>query len=752
MTTRALSPEIVSLIHHVELNKSGWWKKAVGQVIKGVLWKEQVPLTLDELKQRLDRELGIPFSNDALQRQIEYLKSQNAVAGPLNNDCYKLTEHSRQELATTHATALGNQEKCHKDFHESCLRNCPELAADDIWDNFTRALIEAVRVAGANLYHLLADGNLEREVDWLSKFLKQFPSQSHVGLRQILAEFFALSNGACRHQVLNLLTAHFFAEAAQLRPETITAIEGSQKKKTIRVVLDTNFLFSILQLHHNPADEAALSLLDLAQQNGGQLDIKLFVLPSTLEEAQKTLLSQMHLIERIRTTRAMSQAALSEPLTGIAKRFFAAASVSPGLTAQTFFQPYTDDLRTILLGKGIHILDASVTYSQRQDVIDDVLEEQEREKREVVENRRKGYETLMHDAILWHAVKDRRGGDVTSPFEVEYWAVSIDWRLVAFDRRKRSSNNLKVPVVLHPTNLVQLIQFWVPRSEKLEQSLIDSLRLPLLFQPFDPEDERATFKVLEAISRFENVGDLPEVSIKNILANQALRARIQEADASNDEVFELVREEFLIEHKETVTALDRTKEALAQTESSLTNEKGIRKSTEEQLGQTSAELEDAKQRAKTAEQRAADAEAARLKHQAESQAAIQEKEQKAKDLETKLKKLQFFLMFWGLPLGLGALIGFAAYYLFGLYFNDLRPNWSLWASVAVALVPFSGFCLYASRHLNKHTEIANWWLAWLTVTIGKKAIAAPGSAGLLAIYQGGVWDGVKAFLGIGGGQ
>lgn len=747
MTTRALSPEIVSLIHHVELNKSGWWKKAVGQVIKGVLWKEQVPLTLDELKQRLDRELGIPFSNDALQRQIEYLKSQNAVAGPLSNDCYKLTEQSRQELTTTHATALGNQEKCHKDFHESCLQNCPELAADDIWDKFTRALIEAVRVAGANLYHLLADGNLEREVDWLSKFLKQFPNQSHVGLRQVLAEFFALSNGACRNQVLNLLTAHFFAEAAQLRPETIAALEDSQKKKIIRVVLDTNFLFSILQLHDNPADESALSLIDLAHQNGNQLDIKLFVLPSTVEEAQKTLLSQMHLIERIRTTRAMSQAALSEPLTGIAKRFFAAASMSPGLTAQTFFQPYTDDLRTILLGKGIHILDTSATYTQRQEVIDDVLEEQEREKNELPEARRKGYETLMHDAVLWHAVKDRRGGEATSPFEVEYWAVSIDWRLIAFDRRKRASDDLKLPVVLHPTNLVQLIQFWVPRSAKLEQSLVDALRLPLFFQAFDPEDERATFKVLEAISRYKDVGDLPEVSIKNILANQALRGRIREADASNDEVFELVQDELLAEHKETVSALDKTKEALAQTQVSLTNEKGVRESTEERLNQTSAQLEEAKQRAQTAEEKAAEAEAARIKHEADSQVAIQEQKRRAQALETKLKKLKFLIIFWGLPLLLGAVAGYATYSLL-----SPQTGWRFWAAVAVSLVPFAGHCLYAPRHLNKHSEIANWWLAGLTVTIGKKAIAAPSSAGLMAIYQGGVWDGVKAFLKIGGGQ
>src|SRR5690606_5988133 len=39
MAKRTLPPEVVSLIHHVELNENGWWKKAVGQIVKGLLLK-----------------------------------------------------------------------------------------------------------------------------------------------------------------------------------------------------------------------------------------------------------------------------------------------------------------------------------------------------------------------------------------------------------------------------------------------------------------------------------------------------------------------------------------------------------------------------------------------------------------------------------------------------------------------------------------------------------------------------------------
>ena len=153
----------------------------------------------------------------------------------------------------------------------------------------------------------------------------------------------------------------------------------------------------------------------------------------------------------------MASAASTQPLPSIAKKFFDAAKRSPGLTAETFFRPYIDDLRTILRDKGINILETSHTYTQRQDVVDDVLAEQERESLGLAERRRKGYDRLLHDAILWHVATDRRADNATSPFEVEYWAVSLDWRLIAFDTRKRASNATTLPVVLYPNNLVQLL-------------------------------------------------------------------------------------------------------------------------------------------------------------------------------------------------------------------------------------------------------------------------------------------------------
>lgn len=123
----------------------------------------------------------------------------------------------------------------------------------------------------------------------------------------------------------------------------------------------------------------------------------------------------------------------------------------PGLTASSFFQPYIEDLRTILRDKGISVLEAHPSvYHQRQDVVDDVLDEQRREDSELPAEKRKGYDTLLHDVVLWHAVNDRRSTNADTPFEVEYWGCVHRTVSDCLNRSKRFANRSKLPVACIP--------------------------------------------------------------------------------------------------------------------------------------------------------------------------------------------------------------------------------------------------------------------------------------------------------------
>ena len=750
MSVRQLSQEIVSLIHHVELNESGWWKKASAQVVQGIIWKATSPISSDELKAAIKREIGVDMSVETIGRILDSLSSQGAITY-LPGKKVKLTELTYEQLRLSHEAALSEQELCQNSFLESCNQECPELDSALVWKEFRKVLAHVIQVTGANLFHLLTDGKMEKDGEWIDAFFHKFDNQFRDPLQRVVANFFDASNRPCRNQVFRLLSAHFFAEATQLSPTTIAAIE-SKKIRLLRIVLDTNFVFSVLKLHDNPGDDAALSLVDLANRQNSNLTIKLFVLPDTLEEIRRTLQAQMHIVENIRATRSMARAARTQPLSGIAKRFFEAASQSPGLSAESFFAPYIDELRTVLRDKGIEILDASpAIYHQRQDIVDDVMAEKEREERDRPVDMRKGFDAIQHDVVLWHAVKDRRNSNDDSPFDVEYWAVSIDWRLIAFDRQKRATLGYSLPVVIHPSNLIQLIQFWLPRSEILQESLVDSLRLPLHFHRFDPDDEKATVRVLEAISRFENVDDFSEKTIQKILANRALRGKLKEAEQSDDEVLQLVKDEILAQHNEALSELEQVKSSVQLLQTSLADTTLEKDEARKSLQAITVNAESFAQLAEAERERADRADSERIRLDQEHVAL---KEGLASSHE-KSERLIYLMLFVLLPFLVGGFFGIwvrgnLQEMLLGNARNiatDLSNSNTQLVAFGATLLPFLCFALLSKWYTKGRQALSTWWfsemITWVGIGLWSLIIVTMG-----AVYQGAVWDLVKVALGI----
>ncbi len=546
MTIKHIPTELVSLVHHIKLNESGWWKKAITQRIKYILWSSDSILTSDELRAILKAEHHVDINQADLNDTISILRSRNELKD-LQNKQLVLSEECRALMNKESEQDKNEQAMCKEVFKNSIKAHCSNLNGDEVWDNFIKSIIHAIKKIGANTFRLLNDKNLRKESDWLEPFLTKYENNRQ-GLNKTITSFFSPKNTACRSQILKIMSMHFFAEASNLSKETINQLEKSKKPSTIKVLLDTNFIFSLLNLHENPANEAALSLLELSK-NLHILKLKLYVLPSTIDEAQRTIAAHVEKISKIRVNKAIYSIAKTIPTSGIAEKFFKEAYNNPELSAVDYYAPYISDLKIILKEKGIEVFDAPpAVWNINQNVIDDITIELEEEKK-FKEEKQKGYETLLHDIVFWHVIESRRQKPETSPIDTEIWGVSIDWRLIGFDQKKRRSTGSTVPAVIYPTNFVQLLQFWIPRSENLDATLIESLQIPLFFQKFDEEDEATTIKILNALSRFENHQDFGTETASNILKNTALRKKIKDEDASISGTIDLIKEELIKENE-----------------------------------------------------------------------------------------------------------------------------------------------------------------------------------------------------------
>jgi hypothetical protein len=562
MPSRALPPEVVSLVHHVELNKVGWWDRGIQRLVQAVVWLAGEPLTRDGIVDELRSKFHVKGDPGRIKRQAEEL-AKNGVLLPLPDGRLKLSEHALKKLQEESEGAEDVERNAKAKFVEIFSMCCPALGPDEEWRAFNdRLLLPLVQEIGAHTYQLISGApiGLDSTVRFPA-FLAGYPPEHRQSVRNAIVAFLDPKDPHARSYLLRHLNAYFFVEAGNLREHTLDSLARiAQRPPSFKIFVDTNFLFSFLGLHENPSNEAATSLMELTGQLTGKVSCKFYVSPLTLDETKRVIGAHRDFLQGLRLTPNMAQAALGANLSGVAQKFVEfSRKAGHQVNADDYFAPYLTDLISALRAKNIEFFNEPMeAYGTKQEVVDDILARWEFEKSKY-KDRARTYEKLEHDIVLWHFVAGKRPVRVESPLEATYWVATVDYHFLGFDYFKRRSSENQVPVCLHPTALIQLLQFWLPRTPQFEEAVLGSLRWPFLFQDFDPAAERVTISILETLARFEHVDELSREVVTSILVNQALRQKLAvEGDVKKQ--IELVKEALVEENEKVRSALASTAE------------------------------------------------------------------------------------------------------------------------------------------------------------------------------------------------
>lgn len=538
-----LPRELRSLIHHVELHRSGWWDRALERLVLVTLWR-QAPASGEELVATLAASLDGRLSRERVEAVIARSEAAGAVVKTTDGK-YKASEDVDRALRQELDGVLASEERVRERLVHLAAEAGVDADPDALWQDFERHfMLPLVQEAGARIYDVLTSGaNIDTAVPTYGEILTPLCDQYGPEIRSVLVGFLDPADVDVRSYVLRTLNADFVREAAALDTAVLDALRVSRgRPDRVRVFLDTNFLFSFLGLHDNPSNEVAGDLVRLIERARSTIKIELFVLPITVEETRRVLREVMVRLSGVVPVRNLAAAARELSSTGLVARYLDAAASHVGgrLTPDDFFGPYESNLVPILHERGVELFNTDLDELRvDQRVIDDLHDQTEVQKR-VRKRGPKSYDSNLHDMVLWHFVRTERPAGLDSPLEVGNWVCTVDYGLVSFDRHKRRGTG-QPAVCLTPSSLVQLLQFWAPRTDELDRALVGAIREPLLFLGFDRGTEQATLRILRSISRFEGVGDLAPSTIFNILTNDALRARLRASpDQSPDQDAELV--------------------------------------------------------------------------------------------------------------------------------------------------------------------------------------------------------------------
>ena len=539
----SLSHELHALVHHVELSKAGWRDHALELMALRVIDSDGRTCSRAQVTERVNQMLAAPLGQAQVEKTLNRLIDQGKVV-ETNRGAIKLSEETMTALREQLCRQNEREQRIQTYFETTFadLSDRVEIRWADFRDHFVYPLVSEL---GAHAYELLSGEPIEvRHAESHLRFLTRVPA----GMRGLVSDrikgFLDARNHEVRGYMLRLLNAAFLVQATHLSDKTLEFVEA-RLGKTLRlhVFVDTNVLFSLIGIHANPADDVVKALHSLIDVLKGRLDVKLYVLPITLDEAKKTLSGYEKRLSGLALTQDMSRA-LKEgtpEISGITLRFVEnGLQMGKRVSAEEYFSPYHSNLLQIARSKGVELYNAPTDpLRMDQDVIDDLLDQMSFEKERFPEDRRKSYQKILHDMVLWHFTRRKRPVRLESPIEAEFWAATIDFRLLRFDRYKRRQMAGEPPVCIHPTVLLQLLQLWVPRNELLEVALVTSLQ-PLIPHEFDRKAEEVTIRILRSLSRFEGSDAIGRDAVARILFDTAVRARIETAESAEEDI-EVVR-------------------------------------------------------------------------------------------------------------------------------------------------------------------------------------------------------------------
>ena len=598
-----LPSETVALVQHIELNKAGWWDKAIQRLVLAAVWLSDEPPSVKAIQTSLESTFKLRVAEPKLESALASLESTQMLLR-LPTDTYRIPDEHRAKFEAE-ITVSEKTERAAKEYFSKLVEELGEdLEAEAVWSSFENDFLgPLIKQVGANAYRLIAGQKMNADKALVDRFLKHYPEKAHNQLRTLVTTFLDPKKPEVCAYISRILHARFCVEARGLPEEVLAKLNASiGKNLRFQMFVDTNFLFSLLELHENPSNAAAQELRELVGHLKGNLRIEFVITPDTIDEAKRSIAHTKAQLNGMPAGNNFTQAAMQGNFSGMTIRFLTERQNRNGeLTAEDWFDPYLKNFVPIARDKGVELFNEKLNgYSTRQDVVDDIDLVRRYEER-LPENRRKSYEKVQHDMVLWHFVNDKRPAYVESPADANCWILTVDYRLIGFDEHKQKRSQSRIPLCIHPTSLVQILQFWIPRTKDFEEAVLGSLRLPFLFQDFDIEAERTSLKILKGIGRFEGSEGLAQETITQVMLNDGLRSRLQNEQSEDAEVA-LIRdalvEEMRIRAEEEETKAKALEAEVLKRDSKLATLQAQNRAIEEEKSKTAKAKEEAEEAAR----------------------------------------------------------------------------------------------------------------------------------------------------------
>ncbi|CAD0008610.1 MULTISPECIES: hypothetical protein [Flavobacterium] len=339
--------------------------------------------------------------------------------------------------------------------------------------------------------------------------------------------------------ISQLADATFTSFALTSDAETVNFLH--KRYNNLRLFLDTNFIFGILDLHKNSEDASAREILDEVKKN--RLPFKLMYHPETLAEFKRAFDARALFIRAAKWTRETSRVAILVDGLSPLEELFHKQNIENETDPAVFLEKYE---HVDLILKDLGLIEYNPRQISENELVDIETDVDAYQKfYEEVKNRKtKSFSGFKHDVVALREVRSLNPKK-TKFLESNAFFISSDFILAKFERiyYKR---NWEINYVVNPSVFLQLIRPFIENDYSANKRFIDTFSIPE-FRSFEIDYSTTRSKALQIIN--DNYHATSFETKVNILRDQVLLDKLEKANDDYDKQAEIIESHIAIENQ-----------------------------------------------------------------------------------------------------------------------------------------------------------------------------------------------------------
>ena len=524
--------EVFSKLSHIKALSSD---KKIDEIIQnlilfGIYNSGNTIKTESDIRDCINNFYGIDIRLVLLRSNLDKLISLGKILKNSSSKELSVNSNIKKEIENNLSSNYLIEEEVKKKWFEVISSNYT-LEKDSLlkmWDILTEYFGELFEKNGIQTVNFLTSNILKKETDFnnnlsiLDSILEKNKTIQKSIFINCLNSFIQNADKTIAKYISQLADAAFTSYALMTDKQTKNFLNS--KFTDMRLFLDTNFIFGILDLHKNNEDSSAKGIIEEIKRKN--LPFKLVFHPETLNEFKRTIESKSYLIRNTKWTKEISRIAVTEieklsPL----EELYHKQNMNEEIDPNIFLEKY-EHIDIILQEMGL--IEYFPKYISEQEEYD--IETDIESYKNFLENNNKVKPSLSlkHDIIVLREVRSLNSKK-TKFLDAKAFFLSSDYVLGKFEKQYYKKD-WEINMLVNPSVFLQLIRPFIENDYSSNKRFIDTFSIQD-FRSFDIDYSTTRSKTLQILN--DNYYDTSYETKVKILRDQVLLEKLQKAE--NDE-------------------------------------------------------------------------------------------------------------------------------------------------------------------------------------------------------------------------